>query len=110
MDRGAGALNGPDDEENVVPLGVEKREPPPAPPPPQNRLYRAAITGMSLSAFVGIVVLVISIGIDMGATWRRAVVAVVVSAVVAFLACASIAVFTAARETYPQRSDDATGD
>ena len=54
---------------------------------------------MSVSALVGIVVLFLSIGIGAGPS--RLATAVVVGAAIVFLACASTAVFTAARETYP---------
>jgi hypothetical protein len=59
---------------------------------------------MSVSALLGIVVLFLSIGIGLPAGPRRAAVAVVVGAAIVFLACASTAVFTAARDTYPSRS------
>ena len=58
---------------------------------------------MSISALVGICVLFLSIGIGLPAGGRRAAVAIVVGAGVVFLACASTAVFTAARETYPTK-------
>ena len=58
---------------------------------------------MSLSALVGIVVLFLSIGIGLPEGGRRVAIAIVVGSAVAFLACASAAVFTAARDTYPSR-------
>lgn len=85
----------------VVPIGVE---PPPEPPPSRpSGLHGLAITGMSVSALVGIAVLFLSIGIGLPAGPRRASTAIVVGAAVVFLACASTAVFTAARDTYPSR-------
>lgn len=97
MDRRVLALS----DDQVVPLGVE---PPPDPPPARpSGLHGLAVTGMSLSALVGIVVLFLSIGIGLPSGPRRAAIAVVVGAAVVFLACASTAVFTAARETYPSR-------
>lgn len=85
----------------VRPIGVE---PPPEPPPARpSGLHGLAITGMSLSALVGIVVLFLSIGIGLPSGPRRATVAIVVGAAIVFLACASTAVFTAARDTYPSK-------
>ncbi|HEV2756780.1 MAG TPA: hypothetical protein VG318_13505 [Actinomycetota bacterium] len=95
------ALN--DDDAEVVPLGVEKQEGPPPPPRAHSTLHTLAISGMSLSALVGICVLFLSIGIGLPDGGRRASIAIVVGAAVVFLACASTAVFTAARETYPVR-------
>ncbi|MFN2588068.1 MAG: hypothetical protein ABR613_08120 [Actinomycetota bacterium] len=92
-----------------MPLGVERAEPPPAPPRPQSTLHTIAISGMSLSALIGVVVLFLSIGIGLPAGGRRATTAVVVGSGVVFLACASIAVFTAARETYPSRGSGGKG-
>ena len=87
-----------------MPLGVE---PPVAPPPARpSGLHGAAIAGMSVSALLGICVLFLSIGIGLPASGRRVAIAVVVGTAVVFLACASTAVFTAARDTYPSRGDD----
>lgn len=89
-------------DDHIVPLGVE---PPPDPPPSRpSGLHGLAITGMSVSALVGIVVLFLSIGIGLPDGPRRGAVAIVVGAAIVFLACASTAVFTAARDTYPSRS------
>lgn len=102
MGRRVWTLN--EDDGEVVPLGVE---PPPAPPPSRHSgLHGLAITGMSLSALAGICVLFLSIGIGLPAGGRRVAIAIVVGAAVVFLACASTAVFTAARETYPSRGGE----
>ncbi|MDQ3953774.1 MAG: hypothetical protein M3279_12565 [Actinomycetota bacterium] len=61
---------------------------------------------MSLSALVGIVVLFLSIGIGLPEGGRRVAIGIVVGSAVVFLACASAAVFTAARETYPSRGPE----
>lgn len=58
---------------------------------------------MSVSALAGICVLFVSIGIGLPSSGRRIAIGIVVGAAVVFLACASTAVFTAARETYPSR-------
>lgn len=90
-----------DDPDGVVPLGIE---PPPDPPPARpSGLHGVAVTGMSLSALVGICVLFLTIGIGLPSGARRVAIAVVVGAAILFLACASTAVFTAARDTYPSR-------
>ena len=92
-----------DEDGEVVPLGVEP-VPEPAPPPAQHStLHTLAVSGMSLSALLGICVLFLSIGIGLPPSGRRVAVAIVVGAGVVFLACASTAVFTAARETYPSK-------
>jgi hypothetical protein len=101
------ALN--DDDADVVPLGVEKQEDPPPPARQHSALHMLAISGMSLSALVGIIVLFLSIGIGLPESGRRTVIAIVVGAAVVFLACASTAVFTAARETYPSRGSSGGG-
>ncbi|MDQ3914945.1 MAG: hypothetical protein M3323_06375 [Actinomycetota bacterium] len=92
-----------------MPLGVERREDPPPPPRPHSTLHALAISGMSLSALVGVCVLFLSIGIGLPAGGRRATTAIVVGAGVIFLACASTAVFTAARDTYPSRGSGDAG-
>ena len=96
-------------EADVVPLGVEKQEDPPPPARRHSGLYTFAISGMSISALVGICVLFLSIGIGLPAGGRRTTTAIVVGAGVVFLACASTAVFTAARETYPTRGTGSGG-
>lgn len=86
-----------------MPLGVEPVVDPPPPPLPRSTLHSLAVNGMSLSALVGICVLFFSIGVGLPDGGRRVAMAIIVGAVVVFLACASTAVFTAARETYPSR-------
>ena len=69
-------------------------------------MHSLAVTGMSLSALLGVCVLFLSIGIGLPDGGRRVALAIVAGAVVVFLACASTAVFTAARETYPSRGGE----
>ncbi len=95
----AGALN--EDDAEVVPLGIEGPAQPPPPLVRHSALHTFAISGMSVSALVGIVVLFLSIGIGLPDGGRRVAIAIVVGAGVVFLACASTAVLTAARDTYP---------
>lgn len=86
-----------------MPLGVEPVADPPPPSLPRSTLHSMAVGGMSLSALVGICVLFFSIGVGLPDGGRRVAMAIIVGTVVVFLACASTAVFTAARETYPSR-------
>lgn len=72
-------------------------------------MHMLAITGMSVSALVGICVLFLSIGIGLPDGGRRVAIGVVVGAAVVFLACASAAVFTAARDTYPGKGGGGGG-
>ena len=97
------------EDAEVVPLGVEKQEDPPPPPRQHSGLHTLAISGMSVSALVGICVLFLSIGIGLPAAGRRVAIAIVVGTAGVFLACASTAVFTAARETYPTKGSGTGG-
>ncbi len=87
---------------NVVRLPGEP--PPEAPPTPPGRLHGLAIAGMGVSALVGIAAVLAFITISWPGDMSRYVVTVFLIAGVVFLACASTAVFTAARDTY--RSED----
>lgn len=64
-------------------------------------MHSIAVTGMSLSALLGICVLFLSIGIGLPDSGRRVAIAIVVGTAIVFLVCASTAVFSAARDTYP---------
>lgn len=87
----------------VLPAEVQARpdEPTPSPPGP---LHGAAITGMALSALVGIAALFASITVGWPGDTAKYPRVVFVCAAVAFVACASVAVFTAARDTYANAS------
>ena len=89
-------------EKNVVRLPQEP--PPAASPTPPGRLHGLAIAGMAVSALVGIVAMLIFITVSN--TGRVMVVAFVLSGL-GFLTCASLAVLTAARDTYAR---DGSGD
>ena len=82
-------------------MGVEPAAEPPPPAQPRSTLHSIAVTGMSLSALLGICVLFVSIGIGLPDSGRRVAIAVVVGTAILFLVCASTAVFSAARDTYP---------
>lgn len=94
--------------ENVVPLGVD----PPAPEPPKSsrptgRLHGMAIVGMAVSALLGIGAMLAFITISWPDDTSRYVLAVFMISVIGFMTSASLAVFSAARDTYP-RHDKST--
>lgn len=84
----------------VLPLGVEPPAEPPPPVTPPGRLHGLAITGMALSALVGIVSMFLFVSVGWPDETGRYVIAVFFFSAIAFIACASAAVFTAARDTY----------
>jgi hypothetical protein len=90
-----------DEEEKVVVLPGSPTAEAPKPRAHMNPLHTLATTGMAVSALIGIGALLTFISVGWPGNARRYVIAVLVLAAVAFLACASIAVFVAARETYP---------
>ena len=71
---------------------------------PPGRLHGAFIGGMATSALIGTAAMFAFITVGWPENTQRYVVAVMIVSVVVFLTCASAAVFTAARETYPSRS------
>ena len=70
------------------------------------RLHGLAITGMALSALLGITTMVAFVTIGWPGESGRVVIGVFIAAVVVFMSCASIAVFSAARDTYPRNSSE----
>lgn len=91
------------DEPNVVPLGadvVEGHGTVPAPSGPSSRLHGMAIAGMALFALLGIGSMLAFVTIRWTGPAARFVIAVVIFSAIAFLVCASAAVFTAARDMY----------
>ena len=94
------------DVPNVVRLPGEGPPPePPLAPSPPGRLHGLAIAGMGLSALVGVAAVLAFITITWPADMSRYVVAVFLASGVVFLACASTAVFSAARDTYRNGGD-----
>ena len=86
--------------ENVVRL---PKEPPPVPDPtPPGRLHGLAIGGMAVSALVGIVAMLVFITVRWPGNTGRVMVGAFVLSGLGFLTCASLAVLTAARDTYPR--------
>jgi hypothetical protein len=89
-------------DEEIVDLGVEA---PPAPvPSAPGRLHGIAITGMAMSAFIGIVALFLLATVQWTDTTRRYVILTMVFACIGFVVFAAAAVLFAARDTYPKRS------
>lgn len=88
-------------EEQVVRLPAGYEPPPQPDPAPPGRLHGIFIGGMAVSALVGVAALFAFITIGWPDSVRRYIVALFFLAGIAFLACASAAVFTAARDTYP---------
>ena len=83
---------------NIVPIPTEPpAEPPPSPP---SRMHGLAIAGMAFCALLGIVSMLAFITVNWPGDTSRYIVGAFVLAGVGFLACASAAVLTAARDTY----------
>jgi hypothetical protein len=91
--------------ENVVglPNAAAGQKPTKLEPTPPGKLHGAAIAGMAISAVVGIVALLARITVGWPGESDRYVMAIFIFAGIGFLASASVAVFSAARQTYPQR-------
>ena len=86
---------------NVVPLPGDPLPPEPVPPPTApGRLHGAAIAGMGISAILGVIAMLAFITVNWPENIGRIVVGVCLFSGLAFLAFASMAVFTAARDTY----------
>lgn len=101
----------PRDVHNVVRLPGEG--PPPEPklvPTPPGRLHGLAIAGMGVSALVGVAAVLAFITISWPADMSRYVVAVFLISGVVFMTCASMAVFSAARDTYRNGGDRTDAD
>ena len=97
--------------DNIVPLGVDA--PPPEPPVesrPLGRMHGLAIVGMAVFALLGIAAMLAFITISWPDDSSRYVVVVFMVAVVGFVTSASIAVFSAARDTYPRQPRTPTGE
>ena len=99
--------------DNVVSLGrAPAVEPTPPPQRKQGPVHRAAIAGMTLCALIGILSMLAFITVSWPEESGRYVIGVFIGAGIGFLTCASIAVFSAARETYvtPASDDVSDGD
>lgn len=93
----------PRDEHEVVALPGALAEEPSEPPSPPGRLHGMFIGGMAASAFVGIVAVFGFITVGWPKDAGRVIMGLFFASLIVFLACASAAVFTAARDTYPHR-------
>ena len=89
----------PGRHDNIVDLPTDPLAAPPPPSAP-GRVHGLAIAGMATCALVGIVSMLAFITINWPGHTGRYVVGTFVFAGVGFLACASTAVLTAARDTY----------
>jgi hypothetical protein len=97
--------------DNVVPLGVEAPTPkPPAPSRPPGRLHSLSILGMAVFALVGIAAMLAFITISWPDDSSRYVVAVFIASIIGFMTSASLAVFSAARDTYPRHTRKPNGE
>lgn len=115
MDRGEGALTGAGGDAragagsgDVLPLGAEVVEghgQPPTPSGPRTHLHGLAIAGMALCALAGTATMLAFATVNWTGAAAHYVIGIVVLSAVGFLACASAAVFTAARDTYLQVPD-----
>ena len=87
-------------------LGVEARQEPrtPKPAPRVGRLHGLAIVGMAISALTGIASMLAFITISWPDDLGRYLMVIVVISVIGFMTSASLAVFSAARDTYPPDS------
>lgn len=90
-------------DENVVPLEAGYEPAPEPVPAPPGRLHGTFIGGMAVSALIGVAALFAFITIGWPESIRRYIIGVFFFAGIVFLACASAAVFSAARDTYPER-------
>ena len=101
-----------DREEEVVPLHNDASETffePERPPSAPGKLHGWAITGMALSALAGIASMLSFVTVRWPDGPRRVVIGILIASLVGFLACASAAVFAAARDTYPRDSSEGGG-
>ena len=92
---------GPEEQHGeVVPLGPDHARPPELPPPtPPGRLHGITVGGMAVCALAGILGMVAYVTVQWGDS-AQYVVGFMVASFAGFLAFASGAVLTAARDTY----------
>jgi hypothetical protein len=90
-----------DGTNQVVPLPDSHMQHAEEPVTPPGRLHGLSIAGMAVCALVGIVAMFAFVTINWG-TSGRYFVGAFIAAGIGFLACASTAVLTAARDTYPR--------
>ena len=94
------------DTDNVVQLPGDPLPPDPPPPPsPPGRIHGTAIAGMGISAIVGVCAMFALIAITWPDSLSRVVIGICLLSGLAFLGFASMAVFSAARDTYRNEKD-----
>lgn len=84
----------------VLPLGADREPEPPPKVSRPGRLHGMAIAGMATSALIGVVSMFLFVMVRWPDETGRYVIAVFFLSGIGFLAFASTAVFTAARDTY----------
>ena len=99
-----------ENEGNVVPLGTDPPVEHPEAPSPPGRLHGLAIAGMASSALVAIVAGFLFIAVGWPDNTGKIVASIGFFAGISFLAFASAAVFTAARDTYARSDHRRRGD
>ena len=100
-----------DAPENVVPLGREPEPVAAETPRPHGGLHGTAIAGLAICALVGIASMLAFITVSWPGETGRYVIGIFIGAAVGFMTCASLAVFSAARDTYTVRdARDGTDD
>ncbi|MEA2507915.1 MAG: hypothetical protein QOH48_2533 [Actinomycetota bacterium] len=96
--------DGTSDPQNIIRLRAEPLRSEPAPKPKRlGRLHSTATGGMALCAFLGIFSLLALITVRWPGNTNRYAVGLLLFAGLGFLLCGSIAVFSAARDTYAHR-------
>ena len=94
------------DTDNVVKLPGDPPPPEPVPPPtPHGKLHGAAIAGMGISALVGVCAMMAFITVTWPESMARVIIGICLLSGLAFLAFASSAVLSAARDTYRNEKD-----
>ena len=94
------------DTNNVVKLPGDPPPPDPVPPPtPPGKLHGAAIAGMGISAIVGVFAMLAFITVTWPENLARIIIGICLLSGLAFLAFASSAVLSAARDTYRNEED-----
>ncbi|HEU4488457.1 MAG TPA: hypothetical protein VFS38_04135 [Actinomycetota bacterium] len=69
-------------------------------------LHATATTGVAVFAVTGVLALLAFVTVGWPEDTGRYVMAIIIGSLIGVVACASAAVFTAARDTYPGRSDE----
>ncbi|HWC13569.1 MAG TPA: hypothetical protein VG929_03130 [Actinomycetota bacterium] len=87
----------------VIPLGVDPPEPNAGPPPRTSRLHSFAVLLTAVAALVAVGSTLAFVTVGWPGTMRRAVIAIMLTSTVAFLAGVAMTTLSAARDTYSRR-------